>query len=109
MTQRTNAQNRALHKFFTLLADKLNEQGLDMKKVIKAEIWWTPEAVKKNLWKPVQEAKYGKASTADLEKQMEIDAIHENLMEILGKNWGVEYIDFPNDPDKISNYQNKVV
>jgi hypothetical protein len=102
--QRTDSQNKALHKFFSLLSDKLNEQGLDMKKVIKAEIWWTPSAVKEKLWKPVMEAKYGKRSTTELEKQMEIDAIHENLMEILGKNWGVEYIDFPSNPNTISNY-----
>jgi hypothetical protein len=101
MTQRTSQQNRALHAFFRILSDKLNEQGLDMKKVIKAEIWWTPESVKSNLWKPVQKAKYGKESTAELLKIEEINAIHENLMEILGKNWGVEYVNFPHDPERI--------
>lgn len=102
--QRTDQQNKALHKFFQLLSDKLNEQGLDMKTVIKAEVWWTPQAVKDYLWRPVQEAKFGKISTTQLDKQMEIDQIHENLMEILGKHWGVEYIDFPVDKTKIGNY-----
>ena len=102
--QRTKTQNNALHKFFSLLADKLNEQGLDMKTIIRAKIWWTPENVKKELWAPVQKAKFGTESTKDLEKQMEIDMIHENLMQILGENWGVEYVDFPHDASKIGNY-----
>lgn len=34
MTTRTLTQNAAMHKFFTLLADTLNEAGLETKKVL---------------------------------------------------------------------------
>lgn len=105
MTQRTSQQNKAMHKFFSLLADEMNEKGLDMRVVLKesVDIWWTPEMIKEYLWRPFQRAKYGKESTTDLEKIDEIDNIHEDLMRNLGEKFGVEYIDFPSfetDPDK---------
>ena len=36
--KRTLLQNRAMHKYFTLLANQLNEAGLDMRKTLKQEI-----------------------------------------------------------------------
>lgn len=107
---RTNQQNRALHKLFSLLADKLNEQGLEMKVILKGDtkIWWTPKSVKEYLWRPLQKAMFQKESTTELEKQIEIDKIHEQLMHILGEKHGVEYIDFPNDPDRyVENFGTK--
>ena len=32
--QRTQAQNRSLHKYLTMLSDALNDAGLDMKKTL---------------------------------------------------------------------------
>lgn len=98
--QRTAQQNRALHKFFNLLSDKLNEMGLEMKLILKptTEIWWTPDAVKEYLWRPVQKKMYQKESTTELEKHIEIENIHENLMRLLGEKYEVEYIPFPQDP-----------
>lgn len=111
MALRTDSQNRALHKFFQLLSDKLNEQGLEMQMVLKpgTSIWWTPENVKNYLWRPVQEAMLGKLSTKELDKQMDIDRVHEQLMHILGEKHHVEFIDFPSDPNKPTNYQNTVL
>ncbi len=100
MTQRTPSQNKALYKFFRILADKMNEQGMDMPKVIHTTLWWTPEDVKARLWKPLQKHHYATNSTADLEKIEQIDFIHEELMRILGER-GVEYVDFPHDPNKL--------
>lgn len=97
MQNRTTQQNRALHKFFRLLSDKLNEQGLEMPHVIKTSIWWTPESVKQYLWKPLQQKKYGKSSTTELNKIEEIDEIHTQLMQILGERCSVEYIPFPHE------------
>lgn len=103
MTTRTDQQNKALHAFFRLLADKMNEQGLEIPHVIHTSIWWTPHDVKERLWRPLQEKMYGKKSTTELDKTWEIDKIHEQLMHILGER-GVEFVDFPTDPDKIGNY-----
>lgn len=96
MEHRTTQQNRALHKFFTLLSDELNTKGLEMPMVLTTSIWWTPSAVKERLWRPLQKAMYNKTSTTELEKGDEINKIHEQLMFILGEKHGVDYIDFPN-------------
>ena len=63
--QRSVPQNKALHKYCELLADELNDRGLDMKVVLShhPEISWTKEAVKEKLWRPIQEAMLNKKST----------------------------------------------
>ena len=87
---RTLTQNRALHKFCQMLADKLNEAGLDQKKVLKpeVEIPWTMEAVKEGLWKPVQEAVTGLKSTTKPEASQYSD-IYEVLNRHLTTKLGV--------------------
>lgn len=100
--KRTNQQNRALRKLCQLLSDQLNTLGLEMKVVLKPSynIWWTPQAVLDYLWRPLQKAKFNKESTKDLDKHMEIDKIHEDLMRILGEKFGdvgFEYIPFPHE------------
>lgn len=97
---RTEYQNNAIHKFFTMLAQELNEKGKDMRVVLKDDwqIWWTPEAVKDHLWRPVQRSMTGKESTKELEKTSgEIDQIHEMIMKNLGENHGIEWIEFPHN------------
>ena len=66
--QRTSKQNRSLHKFCTMLAQVLNEEGLTMTKILKegVEIEWTKESVKKYLWKPLQDIMFDKESTTEL-------------------------------------------
>jgi hypothetical protein len=65
--QRSPKQNNALHKFCDLLANALNDAGLDMKHVLKpdVDIPWTGLAVKNHLWRPVQKAMLGKESTVE--------------------------------------------
>lgn len=94
---RTPEQNRALHLFFKILAGHLNAAGLDQRVVLKpgVSIPWTEEAVKEQLWRPIQKAMFNKQSTTELSKLEEIDAIHEVLMRELGQKFGLEYIDFP--------------
>lgn len=93
--KRTSQQNRALHLYFSLLAEALNEAGLDMKAVIKPEIdiSWTPTSVKEYLWKPIQKIIMGEKSTARL-KRKDIDKIYDNLNRILGERTEI-YIPFP--------------
>ena len=66
--QRTNQQNKALHKYFSMLAEALNDAGLDMKTVLKPEvdIPWTQDSVKTHLWKPIQEIMVDKESTTEM-------------------------------------------
>lgn len=100
--KRTSQQNRAMHKFFDLLADALNDAGLDQRKVLKpsVDIPWSAFAVKENLWKPIQHALYGKMSTTELDKSQEIDKVHEVLMRHISEKFHLEYIDFPHEEKK---------
>lgn len=104
--KRTDQQRKALEVFFKLLAKSLNAAGLDQRVVLKPSISipWTQEAVKNQLWRPIQMAMFNKKSTTELDKQMEIDKIHETLMRELGKSFGVEHIPFPLDTNRIDNY-----
>ena len=74
--QRTLQQNKALHLLFTLIAETLNDAGLDMRAVLKpgVEIPWSGETVKDYIWKPIQKIQIGKEHTADLTTK-EIDIV----------------------------------
>lgn len=102
LKQRTNQQSKSLHLFCKLLADSLNEAGLDMRKVLKPsyQIPWTKNSVKEHIWHPLQEAMYGTNSTIFLHKQGQIDNIHKTIMQMLGEKWGLEHIEFPHDPER---------
>ena len=65
--QRTVKQNASLHLWLRMVADCLNDAGLDMKKTLQPsiDIPWTEETAKNHLWKPVQEAMTGNDSTAE--------------------------------------------
>jgi len=65
---RTLKQNRSMHLYFRLLADALNEAGLDMRKVLKPaiDIPWTTDSVKQHLWKPIQKIMLDTESTTKL-------------------------------------------
>lgn len=97
--QRTLAQNRALHKWYSMLSDKLNEMGLDMKVVLapSVQIWWTPESVKENLWRPIMKAMYNIESTTDL-NTAQLTKVHEQLMQAIGEKHGV-HIPFPSQEE----------
>lgn len=108
---RTLQQNRALHKFFGLLAEELNKAGLDMKVVLKPEvdIPWTAQMVKEFLWRPIQKAYIGKQSTTELEKVKEIDEIYEILNRHLAQKFGefgLENVPFPSLENLLNQNEN---
>lgn len=92
---RTPQQNRALHLYFTLLAEALNDAGFDMKKTIRKDIdiSWTPISIKEYLWKPIQEALFKQKSTTRL-KTKDIDKIYDILNKTIGERTGVT-VQFP--------------
>lgn len=93
--QRTLTQNAALHKYCQMLADDLNNAGLDMRHVLKPEvdIPWTMEAVKENLWKPIQKAVTGKESTTK-PLTNEYGEVYEVLSKHLSEKLGL-YVAWP--------------
>jgi len=97
--QRSGKQNRSMHKLFRDLAIQLNTLGLDAKLILKPtyKIWWTEEMIKRDLWKPLQEAMYSKKSTTLLTRT-EVSEVFRQLAQIIGEKHGVE-IDFPSEEE----------
>lgn len=93
--QRTKQQNKALHKLFSLLAEELNDSGLDQRKVLKEsiDIPWTQTAIKEQLWRPIQTAQLNKKSTTELTTK-EIDEVFDTINKHLGEKFGL-HIPFP--------------
>lgn len=96
MAQRTERQNRAMHLWFQMLADSLNAAGLDQRKVLKPSIAipWTKEAVKEQLFKPIEHAMFGKRSTTELTK-LEVGKVEEVLVRHLADRFGLESPEWP--------------
>lgn len=82
----TARQLRALNLHCRLVADQLNELGLDMKAVLKPEIEipWSQQTVKEYLWRSIQKALVQKESTKDLYKS-EVDVVYNTLNRHLAK------------------------
>lgn len=93
--QRTSQQNRALHLYFTLLADALNLAGYDMRETIRQDIDipWTPMTIKEYLWRPIQEKFLLEQSTTRLKKK-DVSKVYDVLNKIIGERTGV-YVPFP--------------
>lgn len=93
--QRTIQQNKSLHKYFELLAEELNEAGLDMRKLLKdtIDIPWNKDTVKDYLWRPIQKAQIKKESTTEL-TTAEVTKVYETLNRFLGEKKGI-HVPFP--------------
>ena len=88
--KRSELQNKALHKYFELLADTFNDAGLDMKKVLKPEIDipWSKLSVKEYIWRPVMKAQLQKSSTTELTTK-EIDKVFDTINRFLSEKFGI--------------------
>lgn len=92
---RTLKQNRSLHKWFSLLADELNNVGLDQRRVLKESVMipWSPEAIKERIFKPILEIQTTKKSTTEMTTK-EIDLIFDTINRHLGEKFGL-HVAFP--------------
>ena len=81
-----------------MLAEALNDAGLDCRVVMKpeAEIPWTASMVKDLLYRPIMEVMTDKHSTTELDR-IEPSQVWDVLMRHLGEKLGVAYIPFPAD------------
>jgi len=101
MTQRTSQQNRALHKYFELLAEAFNESSLTVQLVLKEkiELDWQPSMVKELLWRPAQQALLEKQSTTELDKVEDITTVYEHLNRHIAQKFHI-HVPFPSmEPD----------
>ena len=96
--QRTLQQNRALHLWFELVAQALNEGGFNVQLVLKQkmDIDWNKELIKELLWRPAQKVILHKNSTTELLKQKDIDEVFDHLNRHLGEKFWI-HIPFPSE------------
>lgn len=97
LKKHTDQQRKALHLYFDILAEALNNAGLDMRKTLKpgVDIPWTRENVKNHLWRPIQIAMTEKKSTTALDR-VEPSLIYEVLNKHLAEKFGVS-VPFPSE------------
>jgi hypothetical protein len=85
---RTDQQNRAMHKFFELVAAELNDAGLSIEEVLQnftMELDWNKDTVKEIIWKTAQRRLLGKESTRTLNKQDDITRVYEAVNRFLAQ------------------------
>ena len=82
-----------------MLAEELNQAGLDMRKTLRRdiEIPWNAATVKEFLWRPVQKTVTGKDSSTRITKT-ETNAVWEILNRHLGDKFGI-HVPFPSKDD----------
>lgn len=107
--KRTSAQNKAIHRDMSIIAEKLNDAKYDVRKTIKVSIPFTTQLVKDYIWRPIQKKMFQKESTTELDKSSgEIEKLHDVIMRELGEKLGIEYHPFPRDEKKAKEYEESI-
>lgn len=109
---KTPKQRKALHVWFELLAEILNDAGLDKKVVLEAlekyglYVPWSKESVKEDLYKPVMKAMTTKESTEQLNTKQPKE-VCKVLGTRLSESLGITPPDWPHKPtEEESRYDN---
>lgn len=86
--KRSNLQNRALHLYFRLVANALNDAGYTVSKTLSqsVDIDWNSMLFKELIWKQVQKKQLGKISTSELTTK-EIDEVFDTINRYLGEKF----------------------
>lgn len=102
---RTPTQNNALHLYFELVAEELNNAGYDIQKTIthQLEIPWSKESVKELIWRQAQKTYLGKQSTTELSTK-DIDAIYDIVNRYLSQ-FGIT-VPFPSNEEAEEEVRN---
>ena len=97
--RRSPVQNNSLQKYCQNLADALNDAGFDMRHVFKddADIPWTKNSVREQLWVGIQKAHTGKSSTSQPTSKEYIE-IYDILNRYLINKHGVS-VPWPSNPE----------
>ena len=98
--KRTSTQNAAMHKYFQLMAQALNEAGYSYKDFIELvekrgnQVAWTETNFKETGWRIVQKAMFNKESTSELETH-EVTQVYDVINSRFAELAGVS-MEFPN-------------
>ncbi len=98
LDMRTVQQNAAMWKWAEMIAESLNNQGLYIQSILKADAQWNKDRVKANVFNAVIES-FGKKSSTKLDKK-EID----ELIDVVTKAFGMKGISIPEFPSKKGEY-----
>ncbi len=94
--KRTTQQNKALHKFFMIICERLNEMGMEFQytgiKGLELSTRYTETIVKEFFWKPIQYTLFEVESTTKLNTN-QINEVAEVIIKFFAEK-GV-YIEFP--------------
>lgn len=95
--KRSSLQNRALHKFFLIIVNELNELGMEFQYFgLKGQVLstrYTTDIVKNQFWRPIQIALFDIESTRDI-KTKQINEVVDVIAKFFADK-GV-YVEFPN-------------
>ena len=94
--QRTGQQNKAIHKYFEMVASALNENGHFFvvqvgEKITKRR--WAKDFVKEFIWKPIQFAEFGTTSTKEL-STIGPSLVYDHLNAYISGEFGI-HVPFP--------------
>lgn len=98
--KRTTTQNAAMHKYFELMAQALNDAGYSYSDFVELveekgnQVAWTESNFKETGWRLVQRAMFNKESTSDLETH-EVTKVYEVINARFAELAGVS-MNFPN-------------
>lgn len=104
--KRTIQQNKALHKYFTDLAQALTEHGVDQKLFIeKLQGWSVPITADflKQIWKLKQQKMYGTNTTTKL-TTTQVDEVYDTVNQFTAQEFGVSCA-FPSIAELQAKYQ----
>jgi hypothetical protein len=90
---RTNQQNRALHLYYKLIANQLNDTGYQHHTGIGIDVRFTETIIKEEYWRPIQFEMFKIKSTKDINTN-QINDIIDAFSLYFGER-GV-YVEFPN-------------
>lgn len=98
--KRTCQQNKAIHKYLTMLADALNDAGLDIQHTLSKplDLPWNEHTAKELIWRQVQRAATGKESTTELDSR-EVDEVYRVIDRHMAQTHGIS-VPFPSDEDR---------
>jgi hypothetical protein len=101
--KRSLSQNRALHLYFNMLSEQLNNAGYTFVNIMGIETHYTPELIKEMIWKPLQLSLYNIKSTSKINTKQ----INE-IIDIFSLHFGEKgiYIEFPNYQSFICKLEN---
>jgi hypothetical protein len=105
MTQRTQTQNKALHKYFTQLANELDAHGIDQKMLLDKLQGYSVPITKdflKDVWKAVQKRMYQKESTTELSTS-QVSEVYETVNRFTAQEFGV-HTAFPSNEEIMLKY-----